>query len=196
MPKLKSEMAELYCVARAEGQNKTEAHARAGYAATSRQDQGAKSRKLESKAHIQARIIELTDVVDVKAMKKAGLSKEQVMSTIKDVIDEARERGKLSEALAGAKLYGTELKMFNQQIEIKGFDHHLDGQDADGIRQMLLAITSNLGQRLVDMSPEETRAYIRKTAPLVGLRIVDAEGDGACTECGSVSQDIGVSTLQ
>jgi hypothetical protein len=196
MPRLPSEKMERYCIQRASGMNKTDSHVAAGYKARDRDSHGARSRKLEAKPHIQARIVELTSVVNETAMKAVSMDKEAVLANLRRTYEEAYERGKFGDSTRALELYGKQLGMFSQAIDIRHFDHHLDGLDAEGVRDMLKSIIPQIGVRMIDMTDEETREYIIAVAPRVGLRVVEAEGRRADGERAASAQDPGLPPLQ
>ena len=72
------------------------------------------------------------------------------------------------------ELIGKELGMFVERYSNENFDSELAGMDRQEILATVKALVSEVGLRTLDMTDDETRAWILKHAPRVGLEVTPA----------------------
>lgn len=201
MPKLDNPRWEAFSKATASGRKRGEAYLDAGYKAQA--EPGGKTRRkvatdrgstlYRTHPEIKARVAELQEELRENSLKVAQVDREWVMNGLKDNYDRAmqakpvldREGNETGEwVYAGAvankslELGGKELGMFKDIHVIQNMDEMLEGLTPQQLREHIRAAATEVGLRMVHMNEEQTREWIVKNAPRVGLRVVGADPSG------------------
>ena len=187
MPELKSSRWEEFARQRACGKSLAQAWLDAGFNAKSRRNASTSGSTLEKRhPEVKARAEELRQEIATNAAKRAEVDREFVLGALKKNHEKASQekpvldrQGKTTGEFqfSGAvsnralELMGKELGMFADIHKFESLDHELEGMNRPELLAMIKVLASEVGLRVMEMNDDETRAWIAKHGPRVGLRV-------------------------
>lgn len=189
MAELKNSKWEEFARLSAAGYSRGDAYAAAGFEPKSKSVASKRGSALAGRPEIRSRIVELEDELNANTLARAGVDREWVLKELRANVArsteaipvrdrQGRETGKFTFNAAGAnralELLGKELGLFVERFSVESLDSQLDGMTGEELRDFVKKAALETGVRLLDMSDDELKTYIYKTAPRLGLRVEEA----------------------
>ena len=190
MPKkLSNARWERFAVLTATGQTRADAYLGAGYRTKTREVAGKRGGALYAKPEIKARVAEIETALRENSILRAEVDREWVLRGLKENIQRAGQvkpvlnrqgqptgqyKYEPSAVNRGYELVGKELGMFADRLVLEDLDKDLEGKSGEELRAFVRAAATEVGLRMLDMNDDETREFILKHAPRLGLEVTPA----------------------
>lgn len=141
---------------------------------------------LRDHPEIGARVEELKTELRENALAKASLDRNYVIGGLQENFSRAMQTEPVydrdgkptgefqwngSVANRSMELMGKELGMFADRMIVGSLDAEIESMTVDQIREFIKGACTEVGLRMVDMNPVQTRDWIITNAPKVGLRV-------------------------
>ena len=190
MPCLPNPRWEVSACELAAGRKRPDAYLTAGYQCKQRKQAATRAGTLfRAKPEIQARVLELQKELHASSVRQAGLDRTHVLEGLMDnhqramvtkaVMDrDGKPTGEYvyngSVANRSLELMGKELGMFADTLKIGTLDGEIENMSVEQIREFIRVASNEVGLRMVDMTPDQTKDWIKSNAPRVGLTVSEA----------------------
>lgn len=192
MPILKDGSKEQFCQLVAGGLKRTEAIYKAGYTFANGGQATRKASALMRQLEVKARIAEVEQVLRAKGLEEADVDRGWVLRRLKRNVETAtqevavtdrygHETGLYKQELPSAnkalELIGKEFGMFADRLIFDNLDETLEGLSGEDLRTFVRQAASEVGLRVVDMTDDEKRFWIRRNAPGLGFGLTESSED-------------------
>lgn len=189
MAKLDNPRWEKFAELTATGQKRADAYIGAGYRTKTREVATKRGGALYAKLEIKARVTEIETALRENSVLRAEVDREWVLRGLKENIHRASQvkpvlnrqgeptgqyKYEPSAVNRGYELVGKELGMFVERYSMENLDATLEGLSGDELRAFLRVAAMEVGLRMLDMTEDETRQFILKHAPRLGLEVTPA----------------------
>ena len=138
---------------------------------------------------IKARVIGIEAELRGNSLARAEIDREWVLRGLKENIHRASQvkpvlnrqgeptgqyKYEPGAVNRGYELVGKELGMFVERFSMESLDATLEGMNSQELRAFMRSAAIEVGLRMLDMTDDETRVFILKHAPRVGLKATPA----------------------